>query len=91
MSERLGIPSTKYGPSVSCGVPLSTIDVGVSVHVLFVEAHFESQITLEMVQIVEAERAAVLSMFDLNLLLFVQETLESQQMKYTLRLGLHIG
>ena len=39
ISERLGIPSTKYGPSVCCGLPWSLInDEGVSVHVLFVEA-----------------------------------------------------
>jgi hypothetical protein len=38
MSERLGIPSTKYGPSVCCGVPWSFIDEGISVHVLFVDA-----------------------------------------------------
>jgi hypothetical protein len=41
ISERLGIPSTKYGPSVCCGVPWSLINdegVSVSVHVLFVEA-----------------------------------------------------
>ena len=40
MSERSGIPSTKYGPSVCCGVPLSLIDVDASVHVLSVEALF---------------------------------------------------
>jgi hypothetical protein len=38
MSERLGIPSTKYGPSVCCGVPWSFIDEGISLHVLFVDA-----------------------------------------------------
>ena len=37
MSERLGIPSTKYGPSICCGVP-SSINDGVNVHVLFVDA-----------------------------------------------------
>lgn len=38
MSERLGMPSTKYGPSVCCGVALSLINVDASVHVLLVEA-----------------------------------------------------
>ena len=40
MSERSGILSTKYGPSVCCGVALSLIDVDVSVHVLSVETLF---------------------------------------------------
>jgi hypothetical protein len=40
MSERAGIPSTKYGPSVCCGVPLSLIDVDASAQVLSVEALF---------------------------------------------------
>ena len=38
MSDRLDMPSTKYGPSVCCGVPSSLTDEGVSVHVLFVDA-----------------------------------------------------
>ena len=38
MSERSGIPSTKYGTSVCCGVPFSLIDVDASVHVLLVES-----------------------------------------------------
>jgi hypothetical protein len=37
MSERFGIPSTKYGPSVCCGVPSTSINEGVRVHVLLVE------------------------------------------------------
>ena len=37
MSERLGIPSTKYGPSICCGVPSSSINDDVNVHVLFVD------------------------------------------------------
>jgi hypothetical protein len=37
MSERLGVPSIKYGPSICCGVPSSSINEGVSVHVLFVD------------------------------------------------------
>src|SRR6188768_3555100 len=40
MSERLGIPSTKYGPSVCCGVPCNLTEVGVSEHVPVVEAFF---------------------------------------------------
>jgi hypothetical protein len=40
MSERSGIPSTKYGPSVCCGVPLSLIDVDASAHVMSVEVLF---------------------------------------------------
>jgi hypothetical protein len=40
MSERSDIPSTKYGPSVCCGVPLSLIEVDASLHVLSVEALF---------------------------------------------------
>jgi hypothetical protein len=37
MLERLGIPSTKYGPSVCCGVPSNCVNKGVRVHVLLVE------------------------------------------------------
>ena len=38
MSERLDIPSTKYGPSICCGVhSSSSINDGVNVHVLFVD------------------------------------------------------
>src|SRR5215510_7534047 len=40
MSERPGIPSTKYGPSVCCGVPSTSINEGVRVHVLLVEVAF---------------------------------------------------
>jgi hypothetical protein len=36
MSDRLGIPSTKYGPSVCCGVPSASTN-GVSVHDLLVD------------------------------------------------------
>ena len=41
ISERLGMSSTKYGPSVCCGVPLSFVDdENPGVHVLFVDALF---------------------------------------------------
>jgi hypothetical protein len=40
ISERLGIPSTKYGPSICCGVPSTSINDGVNVQVRFVEALF---------------------------------------------------
>jgi len=38
ISERLGISSTKYGPSICCGVPSTSISDGVSVQVWFVDA-----------------------------------------------------
>ena len=37
MSDRLGIPSTKYGPSICCGVPSASTNEGVSVHDLLVD------------------------------------------------------
>jgi hypothetical protein len=40
ISERLGIPSTKYGPSICCGVPSTSINDDLSVQVRFVEALF---------------------------------------------------
>src|SRR5919109_4553746 len=40
ISERLGIPSTKYGPSICCGVPFTLISEGLNVQVRFVEALF---------------------------------------------------
>src|SRR5215203_2828591 len=34
ISERLGTSSTKYGPSICCGVPSTSTSDGVSVHAL---------------------------------------------------------
>jgi hypothetical protein len=38
ISERLGISSTKYGPSICCGVPSTSTSDGVRVHAWFVDA-----------------------------------------------------
>jgi hypothetical protein len=40
ISDRLGIPSTKYGPSICCGVGFSLMEAGVSVQALTAEAAF---------------------------------------------------
>ena len=40
MSERLGISSTKYGPSICCGVFSTSVNDGLNVQVRFVEALF---------------------------------------------------